>query len=69
MKEDHPSCTPAEELLQLLLFKIESKEVDYLCYTEKEKSFTVLTVLNCLERQNFLRTTKDPFSFYRIKEI
>ena len=69
MKENQAAITPVEELLQLLLYKIESKEGDYLCYTEKEKTYTVLTLMNCLERQSYLRTNKDPFSFYRVKDI
>jgi hypothetical protein len=44
MKESPEIKTPAEQLLQLLLSK-EKLEDNYLCYTEKKDSFTIISIV------------------------
>jgi len=47
--KDHPDAkTPAEQLLQLLLSK-EKFDCNYLCYTERQDSFTFVSILKNTE--------------------
>jgi hypothetical protein len=44
MKDNPEAKTPAEQLLQLLLSK-EKFDTNYLCYTERQDLFTIVSIL------------------------